>query len=414
MTDNEALEKLENEVGLEAREITPNLIELAKESERVGLSASGADEFATANPIHSLSAWFKQVGFTNVNRAESKVRASKEKLSDCLDYWADWIGVETQTVEGTRRFFNRFMSAVGNLPISRLSQEDFVIWQKWAKKKCRKLSVKTSDDHHAAVSKVLRLAKRKNHAWAFPDGMLEWAEDWKLDHRPKYVPKKSNSQPMPVDVFQRLLRAADQWAATDPNEIDATTQEGREKKRQAQLKRRQGVQFAAVLRVAIHGLANIDCARIEWANLKELDGDLPHLDFPRTKCEHKIGYAVDRKTPLLSGCVAALKRWRDSEKPNRSVFRTSQGWAFTSNSLAQVMEKVWKEAYDDGWSFKHLRNVGGTLAEREGMSELKIDRFLGHTLKRKRAKYLGNVGPSYLTDLVNLIGTEYFDGDTAG
>ncbi len=48
------------------------------------------------------------------------------------------------------------------------------------------------------------------------------------------------------------------------------------------------------------------------------------------------------------------------------------------------------------------------------MSELKIDRFLGHTLKRERAKYLGDVDPDYLTDLVNLVGAHYFDGETVG
>lgn len=412
MTDAEASEKLTNEAGLEDYEVTPNLIELAKEADRTGFHPSEADAFVEANPNNSLAVWFKQVGYTNSRPKERKPRASKEKLSDCLDFWSDWVEAAPQTVESTRRFFERFVKAIGNLPISRLSQVDFVIWQKWVKKKCKKLSIKTADDHHAAVSKVLRLAKRKNQAWAFPDGMHEWADDWKLDHRPKYVPKKSNSQPMPVDVFVKLLAVADLWAVTDPSEIDATTQQGRGKKRQALLKQRQGVQFAAVLRLAIHGLANIDCARIEWADLNDLDGDLPHLDFPRTKCEHKIGYAVDRKTPLLSGCVAALNRWRNFEKPNRNVFRTSQGRAFTSNSLAQVVEKMREESGSDGWSFKHLRNVGGTLADKEGMSEMKIDRFLGHTLKRERAKYLGDVGPDYLIDLVNLIGANYFAGQT--
>jgi len=46
------------------------------------------------------------------------------------------------------------------------------------------------------------------------------------------------------------------------------------------------------------------------------------------------------------------------------------------------------------------------------MSEMKIDRFLGHTLKREREKYLGDVGPDYLIDLVNLIGANYFGGQT--
>ena len=35
-------------------------------------------------------------------------------------------------------------------------------------------------------------------------------------------------------------------------------------------------------------------------------------------------------------------------------------------------------------------------------------------LKVERAKYLGDVGPDYLVDLVNLIGNEYFNGEQVG
>ena len=70
------------------------------------------------------------------------------------------------------------------------------------------------------------------------------------------------------------------------------------------------------------------------------------------------------------------------------------------------------ESDGNGWSFKHLRNIGGTLGDKGGLSEMMIDRFLGHTLKRERAKYLGDVDASYLVPLVNLIGAEYFNGET--
>ena len=344
-----------------------------------------------------------------------KRRGSKERLSDCLEFWTDWMTGDgekatTEHVLSTCRFFNRFIQCVGNLPVSLVKKASFVEWQKTIRAKANKWSAKTSDDHHRAVARVLKLAKRKNDGWRFPDGLIEWADDWKYDKRTPYVPKQQNKEPMPVDVFNGLLKVADEWAATNPDTIDATTQSGRAKRRQAQIKKRQGVQFSAMLGLGIHGLANIDCARIAWSDL-HLDDDLPHLSLPRTKCEHKTGYAVDRKTPLLPSCVDALKRWRKYERRPSTVFRTSQGNPFDSNTIADVIKKLREENGSNGWSFKHLRNVGGTVADKAGLSEMKIDRFLGHTLKRERSKYLGSVGPDYLTDLVNLIGAEYFAGE---
>lgn len=340
---------------------------------------------------------------------------SRERLNDSFDAWKQWRAGDAapQTIADTKRLWDRFVDAVGNLPVNQITHDDFVKWQQAVKKRCKGLSAKSADDHHKAVAKVLKFAKRKNRKWAFPDGLVEWLDDWKLDKRTPYVPKKSNSQPMPVDVYGRFLVVADQWAAAELAECSGGRGVAAGKRRQALLKQRQGVQFAAVLRLAIHGLANIDCARIEWSDL-HLDAELPYFDFPRTKCQHKTGFAVDRKTPLLPSTVSALKRWRAFEKPSKSVFRTSQKRPFSTNSLWQVIEKMRDEADGNGWSFKHLRNVGGTLGDKGGLSEMVIDRFLGHTLKRERAKYLGDVDASYLVPLVNLIGREYSDGEQVG
>ena len=406
ITDKEALDRLAWE-GVEEDQVTPELIASQKRG-RIGIR----NEWVDANPDKPLAVFVRTGKYPREPKPASDP-VSKERLRDCFQAWASWSQEETlpQTILDTRRFFDRFVDAVGNLPANQITHEHFVKWQQAVKKRCKNLSPKSVGDHHAAVAKVLRFAKRKHRNWAFPDGLMEWLDDWKLDKRTPYVPKKSNSQPMPVDVYKGLLRVADAWAVTELPPCTAGSGSAAAKRRQAQLRQRQGVQFSAVLKLAIHGLANIDCARIEWSDL-QLDGALPYFDFPRTKSQHKTGYAIDRKTPLLPATVAALKRWRRFEQPNTNVFRTSQKRPFSTNSLWQVIEKMRDKSDGNGWSFKHLRNIGGTLGDKGGLSEMMIDRFLGHTLKRERAKYLGDVDASYLVPLVNLIGAEYFDGET--
>ena len=349
------------------------------------------------------------------NEPEQHKPRSKERLSDCLDFWVAWVTndgnePETANVEDTRARFRRFIQCVNNLPISAITHNDFVNWQKRVRSQKTWKSVKTKNDHHATVTKILSLAKRKQRDWLFPDGLLEWANDWKLDKRQAYAPKPKNKEPMPVDVLARCLAVADEWASIDLESIDKTTQKGKGKRRQARTKQRHGVQFAAILRLAVHGLDTVDLTRIKWNNL-HLDADLPYFDFPRTKVEHKTGYAIDRKTPLLPSCVEALKRWRDYDGTGE-VFKNDRAAAFNSSVLGNAFQQL-RDNGDD-WTLKHLRNVGGTLADKYGMSEMKVDRFLGHTLKKGRAHYLGSVDQTYFVDLVNLIGRDYFDGETVG
>ena len=242
---------------------------------------------------------------------------------------------------------------------------------------------------------------------------MEWADDWKIDDRTPYVPKASNREPMPVHVYRRCLAVADEWASIDIDHLDSTTQKGMGQRRQATIKQREGVQFAALLHLIIHGLDTVDCTRIQWSNLIDLDGDMPYFDFPRSKSKHRTGYPIDRKTPLLPSCVAALKCWQEFERPARTIFKTAHGSKYNSSTLATAFAKLRGEANKE-WTLKHLRNVGSSLADQHGMSEMVVDRFLGHTLKKARAKYLGTVGPEYLVELGNLIERHYFGTPSSG
>lgn len=357
--------------------------------------------------LEAILAFARQAG----SKDAKDVSPSKQRLSDCLKTWVDWMTQDgtifkTDNVKDNEKRFRSFSRCVGNLSISTITHDHFVKWQKWIRSQSNWKSAKTGKDHHATVKKILSFAKRKKRDWNFPVGLLEWADDWKMDDKTPYVPKQSNREPMPVHVYRRCLAVTDEWASIDLEQYDATTQKGRGQRRQAIIKQREGVQFAALLRLIIHGLDTVDCTRIRWSNLIDLDGDLPYFDFPRSKVKHRTGFAIDRKTPLLPSCVSALQRWQRYENPVRTVFRTSQGTPYNSSTLAGAFAKL-RENQD--WSLKHLRNVGGSLADQNGMSEMMVDRFLGHTLKKARAKYLGSVGPEYLAELVKLIGAEYLD-----
>lgn len=127
-----------------------------------------------------------------------KRRGSKERLSDGLDFWTNWMTGDgkqrgTEHVLSTRRYFNRFIQCVGNLSISLVKKASFVEWQETIRAKSTKWSAKTPDDHHRAVARVLRLAKRKDDGWKFPDGLIEWADDWKDDKRTPDGPRACTS-----------------------------------------------------------------------------------------------------------------------------------------------------------------------------------------------------------------------------
>jgi integrase len=157
--------------------------------------------------------------------------------------------------------------------------------------------------------------------------------------REAYTASRENRQPIPPEVLRVLLQQADTWSRTDPSAPEPTTQRNRAKGLQARRKRREGVQLAAMLRLALNcGLDNVDCARIRWEHLRDLEGALPHMNFARAKREPTVGTSVERLTPLLPEVTDRIRRWRDSQPVQAKgfVFRTAHGGSYASHSIERA------------------------------------------------------------------------------
>lgn len=340
---------------------------------------------------------------------------SRRRLSDCLSCWREWKqaeGCKKTYVDDVSRAFRRFTKVIGNRRIAELTADDFAEWRLWvARQSQSRASVKWARDQHKHVKTVLDLAETEHPNWGFPDGLAKWVRAAKhRQGRQKYVPKKQNREPMPPDVVRKLLEAAAARANADPERFGRTSQRDRARRLQALRKRREGIQFAAILRMAVNcALDNIDCVRIPPEAAK-LDTPLPHMDFPRQKVERQVGYAVPRLTPLLPSTVDALRRWLEFEPPAGSptLFRNARRNRYTSSDLNETLKRLKKEAGIDGvWTFKHLRNIGPSLRKAAKLPKEMSDALLGHVTDGTSAFYEDDVGLEYLAPLVNLIGTEH-------
>ncbi len=302
-----------------------------------------------------------------------------------------------------------FVNCIGNVRIAELTAAHFRQFHQWAdRESVRKASNRWHGQLMTAVKNVFNYTQRHYADWAWPPGISERVR--------AYTPKRyqaaaSNAEPMPPEVFRRLLAQCDVWAASDPEEFDKSTQSGRAKRLQALRKRREGRQMRVMLELTINcGLNAVDCERIQWSDLKR-DGPTPHMDFPRRKTEHSTGKPTDRRTPLLPQVVDSLKSWRAAE-PSRDglVFRTSQGTPMRQNQLSRAVGQLRDEAgLGNEFTYKHLRNVGSSLASEHDLREEKIQRFLGHRPTTTSARYKGAKKPEYLQPIVGLIGKYYFE-----
>ena len=344
------------------------------------------------------------------NRSDGK--PSRERLSDCLKCWEQWKSSEGRSrayIADVNARFQRFVAVVRDKPLNQLDAADFIKWEQWVIRESRKERTgKWHNDHLKAVAQVLRFARRKNREWAFPTGVLEWATEYEAR---KYQPGADNRTPIPPEVFRKLLAVCEEWSGIDPDLLPKNTQRGRAQRLQAWNRRREGVQLGALLRLAINcGLDNVDCTNIHWQHLRNLNGDEPFMSFPRSKVEWKTGAAIDRRTPLLPDTVAALRRWRVYEPvPSEHVFRTARRRPYASHLVGRAFGRLSKAAgVDGGWSFKHLRNVGPTLARRAKRHPDEREAFLGHAVRGTSRFYEGDVDQTFLAELVELIGEQYF------
>ncbi len=288
-------------------------------------------------------------------------------------------------------------------------------------------SNKWHNDQFVPVAAVLKFARRKLEG-DFPDGLRDWIDFDKKRHT--YSP--DNRQPIPVEVFKAILAEANRRADMDiesrMKEIraeigkDNPNIDAKKERLVLQGKKAQVLQqiesapvWDSILRLMLNcGLDPIDICRIEWKHLRNLSRGFAYLDFARTKMKAKTG-PIDRKTPLLPGTVASLRRLREISKTKSGlVFRNHRRAAFHRNQLAHGFNGL-REAIDggNGWSMKHLRNVGPTLGKRGKRPTDERDAFLGHAVGGTGTSrwYEGDVDEHYLTELVNLIGSAYFDGE---
>jgi len=134
------------------------------------------------------------------------------------------------------------------------------------------------------------------------------------------------------------------------------------------------------------------------------------MRFPRIKTEDKTGEPTPRNTPLHPVTVQYLKQWVDFERPSTLVFRNSNKHQWNSTDLGRRFAALRDEAGVEGWTFKFLRNVGGTVRLHHELLEEKSDFFLGHEPSTTSKYYQADLPDRYLDDLVDLIGDEYFEG----
>jgi integrase len=346
---------------------------------------------------------------------------TNENLSDCVKLWLELRkeekGSKTQYHTDVERTFNRFTKLVADLPISQITPDHFADWRRWVKREAKKRdSNKWARDQHKYVATILRGCKEDRPSWRFPAGLLEWAKLPKTESKKiKYAPARKNREPFPVDVFESVIKQCQTLASATTSDMPKETQCDKAKIGRVKARIKRGVQLEAMFKVAVNlGFDNKDfCGNeeregLQWSNL-HLKEDVPHMDLPRVKT------GIDRMTPILPSTVAALNRWRRATSGNGYVFLTERGKRHSSDTVFEQLRDMMDEAgVKNGWTFRHFRNIGGTLGLRGKLTAFEIDAFLGHEINGMSRFYMGDVDETYLVPLVNLIGNEYFHGEEVG
>lgn len=334
------------------------------------------------------------------------------RLSAVIVEWARQKGdrATTQHISAIKRSWQRFVKTVGDIRIDELLPEHFRSWHSWLTREVcvRGHSAQWFNDHAKQIACVLRQVKRRFPEWPWPPGILEWATGY--DAQP-HKPDDKNRHPITPELFKRLVGATKVLQTTNHKCFPVDTQSGRAKRLHSMRSRRDGFQLHAILHLAINcALDPVDIERIKWENI-QLDTQVPHMRFARTKMTSRVGSPIQRITPLHANTVNALKDWQQFERhATGPVFRTASGGSYTRNRIAQSFNRLRRLAeVDVRWTFKHLRNVGPTLAKRAAMPRDFRDALLGHTVNGSSRFYEGDVDERYLLPLVKMIGDEYFD-----
>jgi len=339
-----------------------------------------------------------------------------EQLSDCIAPWKQRVEAKKRTAEhisAYRAAYEDFVDFTDDPHICELRKRHFVDYQNHIDQACDGLSTKTRNDKLKPIKTILREARRLTE-WTFPPQLDLWLSVLEYS---EYEPDPDNAEPMSVEHFKALLAQANEWAAIDPY---AQAEKKRSRPavanaiKQANRLKRRGLQWGAILRLAVNVAAeNQDIAGVGYKHLL-LDDELPLFTLRRKKNK------VDRRTPMLPSTIRAIKRWRDYQPEIQGcVFSNDASRPFNSKTLSKDFRRLCAAAkMPDGspvpiWvEFKTCRNVAGTVGKRRGRPSDERSAIRGHKVNGVGRFYEGDVGDDYLVQLVNLIGAEYFDGES--
>ena len=330
-----------------------------------------------------------------------------KNLSACLVAWqrhAKEQGTSTKQVTDVTASFQAFVKFAKNIPVSALSQDIFRTYISHVKKQQGDRSELWTKRQFQFRNQVLKYCKAAFGDWNFPDGLYEWMQlHTVLKVVKKHTPKLDNRRPWTPAEFSQLVNKAQSWIDTKASE-DVSTASSKAKKNKDRSKPVEGLQVLCMLYLGAQcGYGNTDICDLKWSNVR-LNAEIPHINFPRTKTENVTG-AIERITPLLPATANLLRQIKNLGNKSEHVFVTGSGLPYRKlTSFNSLVRRFFNGSFEK--SFKHLRNIGGTVCKRHNLPDMRSE-FLGHNEQGTNKFYTDLVDESYLLPLVKAIGAEY-------
>lgn len=348
--------------------------------------------------------------------SKSKIAATAQRLSDCIPVWRKRLEAKRigeNHIVAYENVYQKFIELCGDCYLSHLAKSHFVDWQDHVDESKGGRGAQWRKSQLIPVGAIIRKA-RKLTDWKFPIELDLWLSVFEYG---KVKPHKSHRVPLWVEHFKAMLAKLEEWSTIDvqaytdslPNNRATDHLSKANNIKQAKRIQRFGMQWLAILRLAVNcGCDNSDISVITYDDL-DLGAKLPVFKLTRKKT------GVRRHTPLLPSTIAAINRWRESEVTRfKNVFTNDGKKPFVSAKVSNNFQRLRDAVGADGVWFKHCRNVGATLGRNHRLTINECEAFLGHDVNGMCVFYMGDTPDDYLVPLVNLIGAEYFGGETVG
>lgn len=386
------------------------------------------------------------------------------RLSACIDEFRTEQEQRENQPRHTNAYIRRFKAFADflkDMHVKELEKADFVRFVDRVLRQKKGRSNKTIQDHLQAVKAVFEAARARMDDDVFPEGLDNWFRVLDRERRKRpYKPPRHNREPMPPDVFKKLLAQADEWAELDIDAYAAALRLPRTKdrrkralavnqnKRQARFLKRTGLMTHSMLCLAANvGAGPTDFARLRWDEIK-LTGKLPLYMEDREKPAHLLGSEVPRCCPLLPETLKSLKRWRawqqaelnaasqtrrrtpqtgkkpegttkpagtgDKSAPGTDDFvftyengrPLNQSTTFGATKYVRLLRRAAK--CPKKWQLRHCRKIGATLCRDAHLPTDMAIAWLGQSARGTNKFYTGEAKEDYLLPLVREIRKTYF------